>query len=195
MSPYVCPWWGGYFIDNRFRRLLHNPEAILAPYVKPGMTALDFGCGMGFFTIPMARFVGDEGRVIATDLQQKMLDALTKRARKAEVSEKIHTHCCEADSIGISERVDFALAFYSAHEVPDVRRLLTEIRGLLSPEGRMLLVEPIGHVSAAAFQNMVDVAEEIGFQVQGRPRIRLSRAAVLAAGRPGERGGERGRSG
>ncbi len=55
MSPHVCPWWGGYFIDNRFRRILHKPEKILDPYVRRGMTVLDFGCGMGFFSIAMAR--------------------------------------------------------------------------------------------------------------------------------------------
>ena len=72
MPPHVCPWWGGYFIDNRFRRLLHDPQAILAPHVQPGDSALDFGCGMGFFSIGIARIVGDEGWVIAVDLQQQM---------------------------------------------------------------------------------------------------------------------------
>ena len=84
MGPHVCPWWGGYFIDNRLRRWLHNPEQILAPYVSPGMTAMDFGCGMGMFSIAMAKLVGDKGRVIAVDLQQKMLDVLQKRARRPE---------------------------------------------------------------------------------------------------------------
>lgn len=37
MAPHVCPWWGSYFIDNPFRRLLHRPEAILAHYIQPGM--------------------------------------------------------------------------------------------------------------------------------------------------------------
>ena len=59
----VCPWWGGYFIDNRLRRLLHDPQKILRPYVKPGMTAMDIGCGMGLFSIEMARLVGDNGQV------------------------------------------------------------------------------------------------------------------------------------
>jgi hypothetical protein len=36
--PHVCPWWGGYFIDNPLRRLFHNPEKIVGPYVQPGMT-------------------------------------------------------------------------------------------------------------------------------------------------------------
>ena len=80
--PHVCPWWGGYFIDNPIRRLFHNPEKIVGPYVKPGMTAMDVGCGMGFCSIAMAKIVGDSGQVIAVDLQQKMLEVLRQRADK-----------------------------------------------------------------------------------------------------------------
>ena len=69
--PHVCPWWGGYFIDNPIRRLFHNPEKIVGPYVGPGMTAMDVGCGMGFCSIAMAKIVGDSGQVIAVDLQQE----------------------------------------------------------------------------------------------------------------------------
>jgi len=57
MAKHTCPWWGGYLIDNRLRRLLHNPERILAAYLQPGMTVMDFGCGMGFFSIAMAGMV------------------------------------------------------------------------------------------------------------------------------------------
>lgn len=180
MCAHVCPWWGGYVIDNRLRRLLHQPDRILAAYVRQGMTVMDFGCGMGFCAISMARLVGDGGRVIAADLQQKMLDVLRKRAVKAGVADRIHTHCCQRDSIGVAQPVDFALAFYSAHEVPDPRRLLSEIHGILRPRGKLLLVEPIGHVTRRAFDETLRLAEEIGFHVPDRPRIRLSHAAVLA---------------
>lgn len=179
MRPHVCPWWGGYFIDNRLRRLIHKPERILGPHVRAGMTAMDFGCGMGFFAIALARLVGDGGRVIAVDLQQKMLDVLSKRAAKAGVLDRIRTHRCEADAIGLDEPVDFALAFYSAHEVPDLRKLLIDIHRCLRPGGRLLVVEPIGHVTAAAFQDMVSLAEGVGLALCERPRVRLSRAAVL----------------
>ena len=179
MCAHVCPWWGGYFIDNRLRRWLHKPERILAPYVQPGMTALDFGCGMGLFSIAMARLVGDAGRVIAADLQPQMLEVLSRRAAKAGLGVRICTHQCAADRIGIDQRLDFALAFYSAHEVPDLRRLLAEIHSLLVPQGRLLVVEPIGHVTARAFANMLALAKEVGFQARERPAMRLSRAVVL----------------
>jgi ubiquinone/menaquinone biosynthesis C-methylase UbiE len=179
MRPHVCPWWGGYFIDNRLRRLLHKPEEILGPYVRSGMTAMDVGCGMGLFAIAMARLVGPAGRVIAVDLQQKMLDVLRKRAAKAGVGDRIDTRRCQADALEVAEPVDFALAFYSAHEVPDLRRLLGEIHECLRPGGRFLVVEPVGHVSAADFQNLLAMAEDAGLAPGDRPRIRLSRAAVL----------------
>jgi SAM-dependent methyltransferase len=179
VGPHVCPWWGGYFIDNPLRRWLHNPERILTPYVKPGMAALDFGCGMGLFTIAMAKLVGEQGRVVAADLQPQMLDVLQRRAQRACVAGRIRTHRCQPDSTGLAEPLDFALAFWSMHEVPDMKRLLAEIYGCLRPEGKFLAVEPIGHVTAEAFAGMMELAAQAGFREQERPPVRLSRAVVL----------------
>ena len=50
---------------------------------------LDVGCGMGLFSLAMAKLVGDQGQVIAVDLQQKMLDVLRRRAEKAGVADRI----------------------------------------------------------------------------------------------------------
>ena len=72
-SNRICPVERAGHLDNRIRRWLQRPRNILAPYVKAGMTVLDIGCGPGFFTIDMARIVGDSGRVIAADLQAAML--------------------------------------------------------------------------------------------------------------------------
>ena len=54
MSKRVCPWWLGYILVSPLRRLLLNPRELLAPYVKAGMTVLEPGPGMGFFTIELA---------------------------------------------------------------------------------------------------------------------------------------------
>jgi len=180
MADHICPWWGGYFIDNRFRRFLHKPEKILSPYIQPGMTVMDFGCGMGFFSIAMAKMVGDKGSVIAVDLQQEMLTVLWGRANRAGVADRVHTHQCERDSVGVQHPVDFVLAFWSAHEVPDIRGLLTEAHRFLVPRGKMLLVEPRGHVTAKTFGEMIAVAQEVGFRIEYTPRIRLSRATMFS---------------
>ncbi len=177
--PHVCPWWGGYFIDNPLRRLLHNPEKILGPYVRPGMTVMDVGCGMGLFSIAMAKMVGDHGLVIAVDLQQKMLDVLRKRAEMQGVANRIRTHRCEANRLGIEVPVDFALAMMMVHEVPDQSRLLGEIHGCLKPCGKFLVAEPMIHVPGKVFAQTERIATELGFTSIGEPWVHGCRAVVF----------------
>jgi ubiquinone/menaquinone biosynthesis C-methylase UbiE len=176
---HVCPWWCGYFIDNRLRRLIHDPQKIVGPYVKSGMTVMDVGCGMGFLSIAMARMVGKDGRVIAVDLQPKMLDAVRRRAMQAGVPDRIQLHRCESDRLGIAAQVDFAVAFMMVHEVPDQKRLLGEIHDCLRPNGKFLLAEPRLHVPQAAFAKTVTVAGEIGLTMVEQPWVRWCRAAVF----------------
>lgn len=177
--PHVCPWWGGYFIDNPLRRLFHNPAKIVAPYVKPGMTVMDVGCGMGLFSIAMARIVGEEGRVIAVDLQPQMLDVLRRRADKAGVADRIQLHTCQQDRLAVDAQVDFALAFMMVHEVPDKRRLLGEIHACLKPNGILLVAEPKIHVPSTLFDQEVATAEEVGLRLVAKPRVRGCRTVVL----------------
>jgi ubiquinone/menaquinone biosynthesis C-methylase UbiE len=179
MPAHICPWWGGYFIDNRLRRLLHNPEEIVGPYLKPSMTIMDVGCGMGLFSIAMAKMVGNTGGVIAIDLQQEMLDVLRRRAERAGVADRIRLHRCDQDHLGIDEQVDFGLAFAMVHEVPDQQRLLQEIHGCLKPGGKLLVAEPRLHVSGQAFAEMVAEAENAGLRLVEEPWVRWCRAAVM----------------
>lgn len=51
----VCPWWLGYLLVTPLRRFLHDPEKILGDYVDEGMTVVEPGPGMGFFTAELAR--------------------------------------------------------------------------------------------------------------------------------------------
>jgi len=63
----VCPVERAGRLNNRIRRWLQNPQKIVRPYVKEGITVLDMGCGPGFFSIDMAQMVGKSRRVIAVD--------------------------------------------------------------------------------------------------------------------------------
>ena len=176
----VCNWWIAYTFDNPLRRLIHNPPKVLGSYVKEGMTVMDLGCGMGYFSIGMARLVGSTGRVIAVDLQQKMLDVMAKRVRRAGLAERILPHRCRANDIGIREPVDFILAFWMVHEVPDPNHFFQQLNALLTSEGQILIAEPKMHVTASDLERKLAIAQSCGLQCVERPAISLSHSAVLA---------------
>ena len=180
MAKHVCPWWLAYTFDNPLRRIFHKPEEMFAPYLREGMTAIDLGCGMGYFSIGMARMVGESGKVLSVDLQQRMLDTLMQRAQKAGVASRITPLLCDESNIGNHGEVDFALAFWMAHETPDESNFLKQVHAILKKSGKLLLAEPKLHVTGGEFQKTLAIAHEIGFKRIGSPIIALSHAALFA---------------
>jgi ubiquinone/menaquinone biosynthesis C-methylase UbiE len=177
----VCPWWLCFTFDNPIRKLIHNQNKILSPYVQSGSTAIDIGPGMGYFTVPLCRLVGEKGRVIAVDIQSKMLTALEKRAKRAGVSRQLTTHLGALEGMGIKVEADFVLTFWMVHEVPNQAHLFREIRSILKDGGTYLLVEPVFHVNREAFARTVEAASGAGFKVKEKPRIALSRSVLLTS--------------
>lgn len=178
----VCPIKHAGFLDNRIRKLLQNPQKILVDYVKDGMTVLDLGCGPGFFSIEMAKMVGVSGQVIAADLQEGMLQKLKIKIEGTEIEKRIKLHKCEEDKIGVSEQVDFILAFYIAHEVPNQKEFFREIRSILKPNGKVLVVEPPLSVSKVEFEETIIKARDAGFIPIERPKVLLSKTVILKKG-------------
>jgi ubiquinone/menaquinone biosynthesis C-methylase UbiE len=178
----ICPWWLGYGLIIPLRRLLQDPRKLLSPYVKDGMRVLDIGSGMGYFSLPMARMVGDRGRVICVDLQEKMIAHLMRRAHQAGLADRIEPRFARRDSLMIPDRggmIDFALAFAVMHEIEDKEKIFREVFTLLKHGCRFLVAEPRGHVNPQAFERTLAVAVEEGFEVGERPDISLSHAAML----------------
>jgi SAM-dependent methyltransferase len=183
MAHRVCPWWLGYVLANPLRRLVQDPAAILRPHVPPGATVLEIGPGMGFFTLELARLAGPAGRIVAVDVQPRMLAGLRRRAARAGLLERIDARLAPAGGMGVGDlagRVDVVLAFAVVHELPDPDRFFAEAAAALRPGGRVLLSEPSGHVGEADFSATIAAARRAGLDVVDRPEIWRSRSAVLA---------------
>ncbi|MFO7569271.1 MAG: class I SAM-dependent methyltransferase [Smithellaceae bacterium] len=178
----LCPRWMCFTFDNGLRRLVQNPDRIVRAYVRGGDTVLDVGPGIGYFTIPMAKIVGDRGRVIAVDIQQAMLDGIQKRAVRAQVADRVSLHLASPDSLNVTAKADFILAFWMAHEVPDQHRFFTQLRAVLKENGKFLLAEPGLHVSKKQFEAQIARAQKAGFLLHSRPGVNLSLAALFSAG-------------
>ena len=179
-STHVCPWWLAYTFDNSIRRWIHRPRKLLTPYVKDGMHVIDIGCGMGVFTIAMAELVGDSGSVTALDVQEKMLEITMKRARKAGIDHRIQTVQGSSEQVTGSAPIDFALAFWMIHEVPDRFAFFKQISNALKPYGLLLAAEPIMHVSRKNFDQTLSAAAGAGLVPRARqPEIRFSWSRLL----------------
>ena len=169
-------------LDNKIRRWLQNPHKILKPYLKEGMTVLDLGCGPGFFSVDMAHMVGRSGRVIASDVQEGMLKKLGDKIKGTELKERIRPNKCEENKIGLSEKVDFILAFYMVHEILDKKEFFNEIGSILKPNGQVFIVEPPFHVSKTGFEETIRKARDAGFTTVEKPKVFLSKTVLLKKG-------------
>jgi len=182
MPPLVCPHWLGYSLIIPWRKWVHNPVKILGKHVRDGMTVLEVGPGMGFFTLPLARMVGTQGKVVCVDVQEAMLRTLTKRARNAGLADCILTRVCSPESLGVDDlaaSVDFALLFAMVHEVPDAGALFRDVAAALKSGGRCLVSEPRGHVTRDVFGEMLAAAAAVGLFAIATPKIAWSYSALL----------------
>lgn len=175
----VCSYQKAWALDIWIRKYIHDPHKIVGGYIKEGQTVLDLGCGPGFFSLAMAEMVGEKGKVISVDIQEEMLQMLMDKSARAGLKSRIEPHKAQPDKIGLSEMVNFALAFYMVHEVPDKKGFLSEVASHLKPDGRFLIVEPKFHVSKPDFDNTLKVAQSAGLKQISEPKILFSRAALF----------------
>jgi ubiquinone/menaquinone biosynthesis C-methylase UbiE len=176
----VCPVELANSLDNRIRRWLQNPQKILSPYIREGMTVLDVGCGPGFFSIELAKMVGGKGKVISADLQDGMLQKLANKISGTELEERIKMVKCDKDKLNVTEKIDFGLAFFMVHEIPDKGPFFKELKSILNEKGQILMVEPkLFHVSKKGFEATTKIAEHAGFKLNIGPRLPLCWSVIL----------------
>ena len=103
--------------------------------IRCGDTLLDFGCGIGYFSIPALEYVGDEGTVIAVDVSEEMLQELHKRAGHRKNLKIVH-----ADSLP-RLTADIILLSMVLHEVDNPKEFLQTCFAALKPYGRVMVID------------------------------------------------------
>jgi ubiquinone/menaquinone biosynthesis C-methylase UbiE len=165
-------------LDNKFRRLLQNPFKILAPFVSEGMTVLDYGCGNGYFSVPLSIMVGKLGKVYAVDIQCEMLDKLT--AKLSDSGIKNVTQILKgSEKMPMNGIVDLAIAVYVVHEIPDPNIFFKEIFDILKPQGKLVVIEPDFIVSRRKFKKTVEIAKRVGFIECEKLNLLFSKSRIL----------------
>jgi ubiquinone/menaquinone biosynthesis C-methylase UbiE len=131
--------------------------------------------------------VGENGRVFAVDLQDEMLEITRKLARKKGVLPRITLRRCEQDDLGLADlQVDFALAFYVVHEIPDKDRFMRQAAGMLKPKGKFMLIEPKHHVKGKDYERIIAEARSAGLEPVGSVKVALSRGMLFSRRKVGK---------
>jgi ubiquinone/menaquinone biosynthesis C-methylase UbiE len=138
----VMGFGGATWLERGEREQEENPEKAIATLdLKPGMTVADVGAGSGYFSIRMARLVGPEGRVYASDIQQPMLDMLKKRLREEKLGNVELVRGTITDPKLPVGKMDVILLVDVYHEFSEPQAMLRKMKAALSPNGRLVLLE------------------------------------------------------
>jgi ubiquinone/menaquinone biosynthesis C-methylase UbiE len=134
---------GASWLVRPERQAEENAEKALSLLgLTEGMTVCDLGCGNGYWTLPMARAVGETGTVYAVDIQPEMLRQLRTRMGKADLKNaKSVLGTVDDPKLPADAQLDLLLMVDVYHEFSHPESMLWAIRRSLAPNGVIALLE------------------------------------------------------
>lgn len=127
-----------FTLNNRIRKFIEPPDRLISKLdLRSSDVVMDFGCGPGFYTIPLAQIVS---RTIAVDVSPRMLEKTASNARKNDVTVEL----LRSDGTDIKladESVDIVFLHHVFHEIEDKPRVLREFLRIIKPSGRLTIIE------------------------------------------------------
>jgi ubiquinone/menaquinone biosynthesis C-methylase UbiE len=160
----IAYWMIRLMHDNPILPLIRNPYKLLkAAGLEEGQKALEVGCGPGFFTIPAARIVGDEGHVYAVDIHPRAIARVKEKIEK-DVLKNVTTMRINASNTGLpGESVDLAFLFGLRYIAGGLKNVISELHRVLKTGG-ILSFEKTRGVEA----RLIEEVKRGGFTYTGK---------------------------
>ncbi len=131
--------FGGILRDEQERRKWQDPESILAEIgLRAGMTFMDIGCGQGFFTIPAARIVGENGKVYASDISEINILKLREKIDSASLKNVITEAGKAEDLILCNACADIIFFGIVLHDFENPSKVLANAHSMLKKTGKLI---------------------------------------------------------
>jgi len=153
--------------------------------IRDSQVVLDFGCGEGWYTVPVLRIVGEEGFVYALDMEESELDKLSGSLKSLGMK---NCRLIQSDDMSVDlpdEHVDVVLLYdvfhyYYFSDEEDRRKLLRELRRVLKPEGMLSLYpKHLESHSTPSMHEAQDELEEEGFHLIKKNRVTMIHEEIL----------------
>jgi SAM-dependent methyltransferase len=162
-----CPAALSWVVDNPLRRAYLRP-VLDRIGIQPGEHVLELGPGPGTFTVGAAHRTGAEGRLIAVDIQPRMIKQVEKRVRESGLA-NVETHVASAYDLPITDQsVDRAFLITVLPEIPDRSRALAELRRVLRPGGVLSITEEFYDPDYLFWHETVRLVEAAEFRLDER---------------------------
>ncbi len=161
-----CPVWLSWMVelDNPFTKTNRAEVIIKNLDLQPGMNALDFGCGPGRLTIPMAEKVGAQGKVTAVDMQTGMLQRTQEKAQSKNIGNIRFVQSAAGEGKLGNNQFDRAVLVTVLGEIPDQLPALKELFNAMKPGGVLSITEVIFDPHFQSQSKVWGLAEKVGFQ-------------------------------
>ncbi len=162
-----CPSWLVPLLENPYFETVAGAKTVLErASVRPGITVLDAGCGPGRLTLPAAERVGPAGRVVALDIQPRMIERLRRRAQAQGIA-NVETVLAGLGAGRLpAETFDVALLVTVLGEIPDKAGALREIHDALRPGGVLSVTEVLPDPHYQTVSRVRALANGAGFHEQ-----------------------------
>ncbi len=128
-------------LEGADREQWQKPEEIMdALKIAEGSVVADLGAGGGWFTVRLARRVGQSGIVYAEDIQPLMIEAIKRRVQRENIT-NVRTVLGTPRDSRLPKGLDAVLIVQAYHEMEDPVALLKNAAESLKPQGRIGVVD------------------------------------------------------
>ncbi|MGD2157399.1 MAG: class I SAM-dependent methyltransferase [Anaerolineales bacterium] len=160
-----CPAWIAWLLETPLTESVAGTQITLDRIgLLPGEVGLDVGCGPGRLSIPADRRVGAKGRIVALDIQPKMLARLRARVSEAGLTNvEIHLGDITNENGLPEDHFDRVWLVTVLGEIPNRLAALSNIHGLLRPKGVLSITEIIPDPHYQRREVVLRLCREAGF--------------------------------